>query len=209
MAGTARQTSNGGEGSSKRDEVLAIACEYFLSHGYHGASVNAMARESGISKESIYRYFHGKEDLFKAVIGHELEQYQTRLHKVNSFAAHHDLEEALLAFAEQMVLSLASDRTLALRRLIFHEATTSPEVGRHYFSIGPGLAYTTLQAVFETHRGRTTFEPEDLARYFIAMLLQPLFLERECGMRKPPRTAAARAYARRVVGDFLRAFFRK
>ena len=209
MTRRARPTGSPAEGGGKRDEVLRIACDYFLSHGYHGASINAMARESGISKESIYRYFHGKQDLFKAVIGHELELYQTRLAKVHSFAAHHDLEEALLAFAEQMVLTLASEPTLSLRRLIFHEATKAPEVGRHYFEIGPNLAYRTLQTVFETHRRRTVFAPKDLARYFIAMLLQPLFLERECAIRKPMRAPAARTYATRVVGDFLQAFFSK
>ena len=206
---TKRRSDKANAGSGKRDEVLKIACEYFLSHGYHGASINAMARDSGISKESIYRYFDGKEELFKAVIGHELELYQSRIDNFNSYADHHDLEEALLAFAEQMVLTLSSDRTLSLRRLIFHEATKSPEVGKHYFRIGPNLAYSTLQKVFEAHRGKTAFAPQDLARYFIAMLLQPLFLERECAIRKPLRNAAARTYAKRVVGDFLEAFFRR
>ena len=209
MATRKKRPASGNEGSGKRDEVLRIACEYFLSHGYHGASINAMARDSGISKESIYRYFKGKEDLFKAVIGHELELYQSRIDTVNSYAEHHDLEEALLAFAEQMVQTLSADRTLSLRRLIFHEATKSADVGRHYFQIGPNLAYSTLTKVFEKHRGKTTFAPQDLARYFIAMLLQPLFLERECAIRKPLKTAAARTYAKRVVGDFLQAFFRK
>src|SRR5262245_45805114 len=82
---TKKRAAKTGEGSGKRDEVLKIACEYFLSHGYHGASINAMARDSGISKESIYRYFDGKEELFKAVIGHELELYQSRIDTVNSY----------------------------------------------------------------------------------------------------------------------------
>ena len=39
----------------KEQEVLDVATDYFLAHGYQGASINAMARSSGISKESIYR----------------------------------------------------------------------------------------------------------------------------------------------------------
>ena len=42
---------------AKEQEVLDVATAYFLEHGYQGASINAMARSSGISKESIYRYF--------------------------------------------------------------------------------------------------------------------------------------------------------
>ncbi len=51
---------------AKEQEVLDVATEYFLQHGYRGASINAMARSSGISKESIYRYFSSKQQLFEA-----------------------------------------------------------------------------------------------------------------------------------------------
>src|SRR5690606_10698485 len=46
---------------AKEQEVLDVATEYFLKHGYQGASINEMARQSGISKESIYRYFSSKK----------------------------------------------------------------------------------------------------------------------------------------------------
>ena len=61
---------------AKEQEVLDVATDYFLAHGYQGASINAMARSSGISKESIYRYFSSKKQLFEAVIGRELAEYQ-------------------------------------------------------------------------------------------------------------------------------------
>jgi len=191
----------------KRDEVLQIASEYFLGHGYQGASINAMARDSGVSKESIYRYFHGKEDLFKAVIDYELTLYKKSLEEATEYAAHHDLGEALSEIATQMVRTLTSDRTLALRRLIFQETRKSPQVGKHYFSIGPGPAYGRIEALFRNNSERTAFAPRELSRYFVGMLLHPLFLERECGLRKMPRQADAHKYAERVVGDFLRAFF--
>ena len=61
---------------AKEQEVLDVAAAYFLEHGYQGASINAMARSSGISKESIYRYFSSKKQLFEAVIGRELVEYR-------------------------------------------------------------------------------------------------------------------------------------
>ena len=62
--------------TDKREEVLDIASETFRSKGFDGTSINVMAREAGISKESIYRYFGSKEDLFLAVVERELEVYK-------------------------------------------------------------------------------------------------------------------------------------
>lgn len=48
---------------AKKAQILDVASEWFLTHGYAGTSVSAMARQSGISKVSIYRYFSSKEAL--------------------------------------------------------------------------------------------------------------------------------------------------
>src|SRR5262245_48920718 len=69
---------------AKEQEVLDVATAYFLKHGYQGASINAMARSSGISKESIYRYFSSKKQLFEAVIARELVEYQNLLTRLGS-----------------------------------------------------------------------------------------------------------------------------
>ncbi|HKX57551.1 MAG TPA: TetR/AcrR family transcriptional regulator, partial [Xanthomonadales bacterium] len=63
----------------KQLEILEVASGYFLEHGYQGTSVNVMAREAGISKESIYRYYSSKEELFEAVIARELAEYKKKL----------------------------------------------------------------------------------------------------------------------------------
>src|SRR5262245_56606470 len=65
-------------------EVLDVATACCLRHGYQGASINAMARSSGISKESIYRYFSSKKQLCEAVIGRELVEYQESLRRLST-----------------------------------------------------------------------------------------------------------------------------
>lgn len=123
---------------AKEQEVLDVATEYFLQHGYRGASINAMARSSGISKESIYRYFSSKQQLFEAVIGRELIEYRRSLHRLDATLRSMELRAALIMVAETILGIIMTDRTQALRRLIFDEATRSPEVGQHYYKIGPG-----------------------------------------------------------------------
>ena len=143
---------------AKEQEVLDVATEYFLQHGYRGASINAMARSSGISKESIYRYFSSKQQLFEAVIGRELIEYRRSLHRLDATLRSMELRAALTTVAETILGIIATDRTQALRRLIFEEATRSPEVGRHYYKIGPEQAYSVLENVLETHPHQSDFD---------------------------------------------------
>ncbi len=48
----------------KRDMIVQAAVKEFASKGYQKASVNAIARELGIAKGSLYQYFANKEALF-------------------------------------------------------------------------------------------------------------------------------------------------
>ena len=191
----------------KKAQILDVASEWFLAHGYAGTSISAMARESGISKESIYRYFSSKEALLEAVIEKELEFYGQELeaaHAVETGLV--DLREALIRIAETIAFTLNSDRTLDFRRLIFRVSRSSPHVGEHYFEVGPLQAEAPLIEIFNAHREETEFEPEVLATYFVAMVGHRLVLERECRVNMPSNVFVGRK-SRRVVDHFLKAFF--
>jgi TetR/AcrR family transcriptional repressor of mexJK operon len=193
---------------AKEQEVLDVATEYFLRHGYRGASINEMARSSGISKESIYRYFSSKQQLFEAVIGRELIEYRRSLHRLDATLRSMDLRAALITVAETILGLITTDRTLALRRLIFEEATRSPEVGQHYYKIGPGQAYEVLANVLETHSHQSDFDIPALARHFTGLLSWQITLERQCAVRQEPSPAEIAELASAVVDDFMKAFLR-
>ena len=192
----------------KKSQILDVASEWFLAHGYAGTSISAMARKSGISKESIYRYFSSKEALLEAVIEKELEFYGRELEAAHAVEIGLlDLREALIRIAETIAFTLNSDRSLDFRRLIFQVSRTSPNVGEHYFEIGPLQAESPLVEIFTAHREETDFEPEALAAYFVAMVGHRLVLERECRVNMPSNATVGRK-CRRVVEHFIKAFFK-
>jgi TetR/AcrR family transcriptional regulator, mexJK operon transcriptional repressor len=193
---------------AKEQEVLDVATEYFLQHGYRGASINAMARSSGISKESIYRYFSSKQQLFEAVIGRELIEYRRSLHRLDATLRSMELRAALITVAETILGIITTDRTQALRRLIFDEATRSPEVGQHYYKIGPGQAYAVLENVLETHAHQSDFDIPTLARHFTALLSWRVTLERQCAVRPELNAAETSEIATTLVDDFMKAFLK-
>jgi TetR/AcrR family transcriptional repressor of mexJK operon len=192
---------------AKEQEVLDVATDYFLKHGYQGASINAMARSSGISKESIYRYFSSKKQLFEAVIGRELVGYQESLRRLQT-AKTMDLRETLITIAETVLGVVTTDRTMALRRLIFDEARRSPDVGQHYYKIGAERAFAAFEEIFKSHRSRSDFDPAALSRHFMAMISWRVMLERECAVLAAPTPEEMRRWVESVVDDFIKAFLR-
>jgi AcrR family transcriptional regulator len=55
--------------------MLGAAGEAFATHGFHGSSMDEIARAAGITKPMLYRYFGSKEGLYAAYLqmtGHEL-----------------------------------------------------------------------------------------------------------------------------------------
>jgi TetR/AcrR family transcriptional regulator, mexJK operon transcriptional repressor len=192
----------------KEQEVLDVATDYFLAHGYQGASINAMARSSGISKESIYRYFSSKKQLFEAVICRELAEYQAGVRRALSAEKTMDLREALINIAETVLEVATTDRTLALRRLIFDEARRSPDVGQHYYKIGPEYAFAAVEEIFRSHQSESDFDPAILSRHFLALVAWRPILERECALGPAPTRAQIRARVEPTVRDFMKAFLK-
>jgi AcrR family transcriptional regulator len=48
--------------------MLRAAGEAFAAHGFHGSSMDAIARAAGITKPMLYRYFGSKERLYAAYL---------------------------------------------------------------------------------------------------------------------------------------------
>lgn len=194
--------------ADKREEVLDIASENFRGKGYEGTSINVMAREAGISKESIYRYFGSKEDLFLAVVEREMAVYRQAMLETISHFEGKSLRDALFAVAEATLKVASNERTLALRRLVFQMAATGSKVGSHYFSSGPDIAYQNLSQLFAYYKPESEFGNDKLCRYFISIVLHRTMLARECGVL--PELSAEEIGQRSLesVEDFLKAFCR-
>jgi AcrR family transcriptional regulator len=197
-----------GRSSQKREEVLAIAAEYFLANGFAGTSINVMAKAASISKESIYRYFRSKEELFEAVIDRQLNMYQKRMSKVEAEYHAVPLAEALERVAETVLEAVNHQRSMQVRQIVFSETPRSPELGAHYYAIGPQMAYTQLERILNEHADKLILEPAKLSRYFLAMVSHDITLRRQCGILKPLTRAQLKKLAQEVVADFLKAFSR-
>ena len=62
-----RPNKNVARGEATRGQLIAMARRMFAEHGYENTSVEAVLREAGVSRGSLYHHFASKEALFEAV----------------------------------------------------------------------------------------------------------------------------------------------
>ncbi|MBS4104558.1 TetR/AcrR family transcriptional regulator, partial [Tsukamurella paurometabola] len=55
-------------GPERRAQVMEIAAREFGAHGLHGASIDEVAREAGITQAYVFRMFGTKKALFLALV---------------------------------------------------------------------------------------------------------------------------------------------
>ena len=62
-----RPNKNVARGEATRGQLIAIARLLFADRGYEDTSIEAVLREAGVSRGSLYHHFASKEALFEAV----------------------------------------------------------------------------------------------------------------------------------------------
>ena len=110
----------------RREQIIEAALRVFARHGYHKATIKAIAREAGLKSPAlIYWYFKSKSDLFGEVLR---SRAPTLLQLVQS----EELldappEEGLTRFARDYVATFADPEMLQLFRLVVADTLRQPE----------------------------------------------------------------------------------
>jgi AcrR family transcriptional regulator len=63
-----RANQNVARGAVTREHLVTVATALFAERGYEGTSIEAVLREAGVSRGSLYHHFAGKDALFEAVL---------------------------------------------------------------------------------------------------------------------------------------------
>lgn len=121
----------------KFDQVLAGARDIFMSDGFEGASVDDIAKASGVSKATLYSYFPDKRLLFMEVAKSEcVRQAESAVETIDMSQP---AKVVLTEVAWQMVEFFTSDFGQRVFRLCVAEGDRFPELGREFYQSGPAL----------------------------------------------------------------------
>jgi AcrR family transcriptional regulator len=92
--------------------MLEIAAGEFANHGLHGASVEAIAREAGITQAYVFRMFGTKKALFLELVGAAFDRFSDGMSQAAESARGLD---ALALMGTRYYASLADRTTLLLQ----------------------------------------------------------------------------------------------
>ncbi|WP_261845040.1 TetR/AcrR family transcriptional regulator [Aliamphritea ceti] len=167
----------------KRRAILQAAQEVFLSEGYVIASMDKIAAGAQVTKQTVYRYYPSKGELFKATL-----QYMGENSELD-FIFHlqaSDVREAMYRFARGFIEFHLADEHLATYRLLVSESAKAPEMVASFMEVGPDDTSARLAEFFIERLGIA--EPETAIRLWSGMLLSQR-AGALLGMEKPDQAA--------------------
>lgn len=147
----------------KVDQVIEGARTVFLRDGFEGASVDAIAREAGVSKATLYSYFADKRVLFMHVGRCECQrQSMTTIGEID-FAA--PAAEVLKLAGETMLEFITSPLGERIFRICVAESDRFPDLGREFYESGPMVMRAHMVAYLRAAvaRGELAIEEFELA----------------------------------------------
>lgn len=151
-----------------KQSILSAAKAIFLSEGYMLTSMDQVADRANMTKQSVYRYFPSKLDLFRAAIEDMGKNFD------NSYLTHldkKDSKQALIAFAKDFISFHLSADHIAAYRLLASESAKAPEIAQIFRSAGSDDIDQRLNKFFKERL--SVLDPESLVRMWTAMLLAP------------------------------------
>src|SRR5215468_785652 len=112
--------------SDRRAEILAAAQRCFVRSGFHGASMQEICAEAGMSPGNLYRYFPSKEALMAGIAERDRAE-------VGQEFARADLSHGLFAVLEGMAhhhFAVRPTEQVLLCTEVMAEARRNPEIAR-------------------------------------------------------------------------------
>lgn len=189
-------------------ELLDIATEEFVEHGFEGASINKMAQRANCSKTTLYSRFPTKEKLFLAVLARRMEYVFGRY--ATEMPADAPLEKTLRDYGSRMLELLLSENQLALVRVVSMESPRFPELGERFYELGPGrgLAYLASYLSEQVQRRRLlNVDPFLMAEHLMSLITGGQVRWAVLGLFRRKLSAKERqSHIDAAVAVFLRAY---
>lgn len=131
----------------KREAALLAAERQFLSTGYESVTMDSIAKECGVAKQTLYSHFGSKRALFLELVTAKTVAARRAVPTPPAFDASADARPTLRALLVAQLTAVMAPDVLSLRRLVIGELQRSPELAAALYEQGPRRAITKLAAL--------------------------------------------------------------
>lgn len=193
---------------AKRESILAAAESQFLAEGYEAVTMDSIAAESGVAKQTLYRHFGSKRGLFLDLVTTQTMAAGRRAHGAQPrIDADTDVRATLAARLEAQLATVLAPQLLSLRRLVIGEQGRFPELAAALHEHGPRHAMTVLADMlreFDAHGLLDVPDPETAATQLNWLVMgEPVNAAMLLGDAAAPSRAQQRNHVARALDLFL------
>ncbi|MFD6449392.1 MULTISPECIES: TetR/AcrR family transcriptional regulator [unclassified Nocardia] len=194
----------------KRRAILEAAFSVFSCQGYDQSSVQDIADEAGVSKQTVYNHFEDKQRVFDEAMAATAESVLAdnlaAIERLRTPVA--DLRASLHEVTREILEVNCEHRSRALRWLTYAQVARFPHLievvqNRTSDRLGPALADRLARLVLSGQL--RPCDPDQAAEQLLAMLSAPAEARSRMGTRDVP-AADIRFVAEGAVDTFLRAY---
>lgn len=192
--------------AAKREAIVCAAAQVFMASGYGAASMDQIATEAGVSKQTVYSHFGAKDALFEEIVSCKCEE----LMGADGMRVAQDADPDVVLFesAKKFLNVVLNDHSITLYRVILSECGRFPELAQAFYRAGPKVATERLAGYLDkmNEQGKLKIaDPKPAAGLFFAMLRGDLYLQRILALREMPGEDEIEACARNASEAFMRA----
>ena len=195
----------------KRLAVTDAATDLFLHGGYRGTSMDDIAAAAGVSKQTVYKQFTDKAQLFCLVVEALVNAASDPVHDaVRDLDLSGEIEVELYNIARRQLELVLEPRLMQLRRLVVAEVTRFPLLGQVFFDQGPSRTIVALTDTMRQLGERDLLRIDDPAvaatQFNWLVMGEPLNQAMLLGLTQPPKPEELDRWATTGVSTFLAAF---
>ncbi|UCG72382.1 MAG: TetR/AcrR family transcriptional regulator [Chromatiales bacterium] len=148
---------------------MTAAGELILQAGFQHATMDAVAAEAGVSKQTVYSHFGSKDELLRACVNNKMRDHQVL---PDDLPVATDARTALTEVAARMVELLQDPEVIAMMRVMIGELG-QPDISRTFLAEGPDQAVEFIAELLlklERHGEITVQDARDAAQVFTALV---------------------------------------
>jgi TetR/AcrR family transcriptional regulator, mexJK operon transcriptional repressor len=159
-------------GRKRREEIAAIAECIFLERGFTETTMQLVAARAGASKETLYRHFGNKEELFAEIVRRRSARITGG--RDGELDMNGRPREVLVRLGLNLLQFVTRADSLSFYRIMVAEATRAPDLGRIFYVQGPArvLGEVARYLGCATRHGELRCpEPELAAKLFLGAII--------------------------------------
>ena len=191
----------------KRGALMDAAIGRFLADGYDRTTLEAVAREAGVSSATLYKHFPTKADLFGAIMARLWDnEPEGEPEGEPALPKPGDPRRGLTGIGLDYAARLQERQTVDLFRVTIAEAPRFPELGRELYERGKKPYLDRLRVYLEREIAVGTLAIDDIpiaTRQFLGMINDVVFWPRLLIVDLQISREESRAIVDQAVETFL------